>query len=172
MSVAPEPDSPISEIFKEAFGHHPAGVAVITADSGEGPVGLTASSVTSISASPAILGFSLAAQRGSAAHVAEAETFLVHLLDAENVQLAKTFATHGSSRFDDSMGWETLPTGEPLLTDVRRVLRCRPLTKAQAGPALVFTAEVLEATRHDLSGTPLVYHHRTFHSLGENTYVI
>ncbi|WP_030016245.1 MULTISPECIES: flavin reductase family protein [Micrococcales] len=170
--ASPENKETITEIFKEIFGHHPAGVAIITAASEEGPVGLTASSVSSISADPAILGFSLAARRGSAAHVADAETFLVHLLDAENVELAKSFATHGAPRFGDTMNWETLSTGEPLLTDVSRVLRCRTLTQAQAGPALVFTAEVLEASRNEHPGTPLVYHRRAFHSLGDHSYMI
>jgi hypothetical protein len=36
--------------FKSAFRNHPAGVAVITADAGYGPVGLTATSVISVSA--------------------------------------------------------------------------------------------------------------------------
>ena len=170
--ASPENRETTSEIFKEIFGHHPAGVAIITATDEEGPVGLTASSVSSISADPAILGFSLAARRGSAAHIADADTYLVHLLDAENVELAKTFATHGAPRFGDVMNWETLPTGEPLLTDVSRVLRCRTLTQDQAGPALVFTAEVIEAARNDDPGTPLVYHRRAFHSLGEHSYII
>ncbi|WP_129358379.1 MULTISPECIES: flavin reductase family protein [Micrococcaceae] len=170
--ASPENRESISEIFKEIFGHHPAGVAIITSTDEDGPVGLTASSVSSISADPAILGFSLAARRGSAAHIADAETYLVHLLDAENVELAKTFATHGAPRFGDVMNWETLPTGEPLLTDVSRVLRCRTLTQAQAGPALVFTAEVIEAARNNDPGTPLVYHRRAFHTLGEHSYMI
>ncbi|MCT1367029.1 flavin reductase family protein [Kocuria sp. HSID16901] len=170
--ASPENQETITEIFKEIFGHHPAGVAIITADSDQGPVGLTASSVSSISADPAILGFSLAARRGSAAYIADAKTFLVHLLDAENVELAKVFATHGAPRFGDAMNWKTLPTGEPLLTDVSRVLRCQTLTQAQAGPALVFTAEVLEASRNEDPGTPLVYHRRAFHSLGDHSYMI
>ena len=39
-------ESETSELFKQAFGHHPAGVAVITAtdDAGE-PAGFTASSL-------------------------------------------------------------------------------------------------------------------------------
>jgi flavin reductase (DIM6/NTAB) family NADH-FMN oxidoreductase RutF len=38
--------------FKALFRGHPGGVAVITADAGDGPVALTATSVASVSADP------------------------------------------------------------------------------------------------------------------------
>jgi hypothetical protein len=69
--------------FKAAFRNHPAGVAVITADAGDGPVGLTATSVISVSASPALLVFSLSAFSSSAPALAKAETLVVHLLGAD-----------------------------------------------------------------------------------------
>ena len=52
-------DPRLTEGFKSAFGQHPAGIAIITVAGPEGPVGLTASSVSSISADPPILGLSL-----------------------------------------------------------------------------------------------------------------
>ena len=115
-------DPRLTEGFKSAFGQHPAGIAIITAAGPEGPVGLTASSVSSISADPPILGFSLQAKRGSAAVVASADSFIVHFLDSDNVELARSFAISGAPRFGEDMAWETLPTGEPRLTGVRRVL--------------------------------------------------
>lgn len=161
-----------TELFKQAFGAHPAGVAIITAVDAQGnPAGLTASSVSSISADPAIIGFSLKGNTGSAATILGAQTLLVHLLDAENVQLAKNFATSGCPRFEDPTTWETLTTGEPLLHGVRRVLRVTPISKAEADPAIVITAQVENFVRHDLSGTPLVYHSRKFHALGEHSEV-
>ena len=55
----------------------------------------TASSLTSVAAEPAIVAFSLKADSGSAGKIAAAPSFLIHMLDAENVQLAKNFDTHG-----------------------------------------------------------------------------
>ena len=165
-------ESETSELFKQAFGHHPAGVAVITAtdDVGE-PAGFTASSLTSVAAEPPIVAFSLKADSGSAGKIAAAPSFLIHMLDAENVQLAKNFATHGYPRFADKSSWEFLSSGEPLVHGVRRVLRAAPLSRVEAGPALVFTARVEEFIRHDLGGTPLVYHSRSFHALGKHSNV-
>ena len=160
-----------TEQFKLAFGHQPAGVAIITATDENGePAGFTASSLTSVAAEPPIIAFSLKANSGSAAKIAAASSFLVHMLDAENVTLAKNFATHDYPRFADPAAWEFVHTGE------RRVLRATPLSRVEAGPALVFTAQVEEFIRNDCEGTPLVYHSRNFHALGDhsnvNNYVI
>ncbi|WP_231946894.1 flavin reductase family protein [Leifsonia sp. 21MFCrub1.1] len=55
-----------SDEFKQAFRNHAAGVAVITADDGSGPAGLTAASVFSVNAEPPLLVFSLSSQPSSA----------------------------------------------------------------------------------------------------------
>ena len=157
--------------FKAAFGQHPAGIAIITVAGPEGPVGLTASSLSSISAQPPILGFSLQAKRGSAAIVADAGSFLVHFLDADNIGLARAFSVSGAPRFGDDMPWEPLPTGEPRLLGVRRVLRAVPLARVKAGPALVFNAAVVENVGDEGSGEPLVYHQRQFHGLSQQSVI-
>lgn len=159
----------VGEAFKAAFAHHPAGVAIITARGPDGPVGLTASSVSSVSVVPPILGFSLQARQGSAALLAEAESFLVHLLDAENLGLARSFAVSGSPRFGADMPWEYLETGEPRLLGVGRVLRAVPLARIKAGPALVFNAAVVDVLGHEGTGGPLVYHRRRFHELNDRS---
>ena len=156
--AAQAPIADTSEQFKLAFGHQPAGVAIITATDENGdPAGFTASSLTSVAAEPPIIAFSLKANSGSAAKIAAASSFLVHMLDAENVTLAKNFATHDYPRFEDPSTWEFVHTGEPLVHGVRRVLRATPLSRVEAGPALVFTAQVEEFIRNDCEGTPLVY---------------
>ena len=170
--AAQAPLADTSEQFKLAFGHQPAGVAIITAtDENGAPAGFTASSLTSVAAEPPIIAFSLKANSGSAAKIAAASSFLVHMRDAENVTLAKNFAT-----LDDPSTWEFVHTGEPLVHGVRRVLRATPLSRVEAGPALVFTAQVEEFIRNDCEGTPLVYHSRNFHALGDhsnvNNYII
>nr|WP_240625162.1 flavin reductase family protein [Kocuria tytonicola] len=162
-------DPRLTEGFKSAFGQHPAGIAIITVAGPEGPVGLTASSVSSISADPPILGFSLQAKRGSAAVVATADSFVVHFLDSDNVELARSFAISGAPRFGADMDWDTLPTGEPRLLGVRRVLRAVPLARIKAGPALVFNAAVVDVLGEGGSGSPLVYHQRQFHGLSHNS---
>ena len=118
---------------------------------------------------PPILGFSLQARQGSAALLAEADSFLVHLLDAENLDLARSFAVSGAPRFGTDMPWEYLETGEPRLLNVARVLRAVPLARIKAGPALVFNAAVVDVLGHEGTGVPLVYHRRRFHELNDRS---
>ena len=155
--------------FKAAFRNHPAGVAVITADAGDGPVVLTATSVISVSASPALLVFSLSAFSSTAPALARAETLVVHLLGADQMALAKTFATSGIDRFADTSGWSRLVTGEPVLNDAPTWLRGRIVDRMQAGDSTVVAVQVLQASvtppAPGAETSPLVYHNRAWHRL-------
>jgi flavin reductase (DIM6/NTAB) family NADH-FMN oxidoreductase RutF len=161
----------INSLFKEAFRNHPAGVAIVTAYSESGPVGLTASSVASVSADPAILAFSLTTESSSALALCAAETVVVHLLSADNVQLASIFATRGTDRFTDSINWSRLDSGEPLLLDAPYALQCRVLQREPAGASIVLIASVLSIRSNADQGDPLVYHNRDFHRLTRHSIV-
>src|SRR5476649_1152694 len=106
MSIVTEVRSLRSEEFKAAFRHHAAGVAVITADAGDGPVGLTATSVFSVSAEPPLLVFSISNVSSSAPTLLDAESVVVHLLGADQLHIAKLCATSGVDRFADLSLWK------------------------------------------------------------------
>ena len=157
--------------FKAAFRNHPAGGAVVTADAGDGPVGLTATSVISVSANPALLVFSLSAFSSTAPALARAETLVVHLLGADQMALAKTFATSGIDRFADTSSWARLVTGEPVLNGAPTWLRGRIVDRMQAGDSTVVAVQVLQASvaepAPDAETSPLIYHNRSWHRLSE-----
>lgn len=150
--------------MKAAFRTHPAGIAIITASTPIGPVGLTASSVASVAVDPAAIVFSVTRATGSAGAILSADTFLVHLIDAEHAELAKNFAVSGADRFTPEQGWSTLPTGEPHLAGARVALRCRAIQTVGVGSSTVVIAEVLDVL-HGTVGTPVVYVDREFHAL-------
>lgn len=150
--------------FKLAFRNHPAGVAIITATTAEGPVGITASSVASVGIEPPALAFSVTQSGGSAGKILAAETFVVHLASARNLDVLKAFALSGADRFTPEQGWNTLETGEPHLPSARVALRCRAASTTPIGSSSLVLAEVLEVIGGD-DGEPLVYHDRTFHVL-------
>lgn len=163
--------------FKSAFRNHPAGVAVITADVGDGPVGLTATSVISVSANPPLVVFSLSSASSSTPTVKRAETVVIHLLGADQIGLAKNFATSGIDRFADRGIWSRLVTGEPYLPASNAWLRGRIVNQMDAGDSTVVAVQVLqvnlpgEAGRAAQQSRPLVYHDRTWHSLSESSVV-
>lgn len=174
--VRGELESLSAEDFKAAFRGHPGGVAVITADAGDGPVALTATSVSSVSAEPPLLIFSASAISSSTPTFLKAQTVVVHLLDADDLDVAKLAATSGIDRFADTSSWSRLPTGEPVFNGVRAWIRGAIVNRMEAGGSTVIAVHALQAhIARDLEpGTPgeaLVYHNRTWHRLGEHSQI-
>lgn len=154
--------------FKLAFRHHAAGVAVITADAGDGPVGITVSSLFSVSAEPPLMVFSISNDSSSASTVRRAETLVVHLLGSRHLDIARLCSTAGVDRFADTSIWRRLPTGEPHFPDVPVWIRGRVINRMEAGNSTVIAIHALESEHSDdPTTTPLVYHNRTWHALGD-----
>jgi flavin reductase (DIM6/NTAB) family NADH-FMN oxidoreductase RutF len=110
------PTSP-PQSFKDLFRGHPGGVAVITADAGDGPVALTATSVSSVSADPPLLTFSISALSSASTTLQRADTVVVHLLDADDL------ASPASARRAGSIASRTAPLGRAW----RPASRCSPV---------------------------------------------
>lgn len=163
-----------SDDFKALFRGHPAGVAVITADDGSGPVALTATSVSSVSAEPPLLIFSISTFSSAAAVLSRAETVIVHLLDAHDIEVARLGATGGADRFADRDRWSRLTTGEPVYHDVRAWVRCAVIDRMAAGTSTVIAAHALQShIERDVTpgavGDALVHHNRAWHRLGDQS---
>lgn len=160
--------------FKALFRGHPGGVAVITADAGDGPVALTATSVVSVSAEPPLLIFSISALSSSSDVLSRAETVVVHLLDANDIDVAKLGASRGVDRFAQAQSWSRLPTGEPVYDGVRAWVRCAVIDRMDAGTSTVIAAHALESGfGRELgagdAGDALVYHNRAWHRLSDQS---
>lgn len=159
------------EEFKLAFRNHAAGVALITADPGTGPVALTATSVFSVSAEPPLFVFSLSSASSSSPAIQASETLVVHLLDASQLDLARLGSTSGIDRFADTTLWSRLPTGEPYFPGTSAWIRGTVINRMEAGASTIVAVHALEAHVPDDSEAtaPLVYHNRTWHHLGEHS---
>lgn len=177
LSLVPstDPSTLSPEEFKEAFRAHPSGVAVITADDGTGPVAMTASSMFSLSAVPPLVVFSASSISSSTPTIRESSTVVLHLIGADDLWLARLGSTSGVDRFGDGIEWDRLPTGEPYYPSVQVRLLARIQARLDAGSAIVFVVEVLEATGVRADGPerpPLVYHDRSWHRLGDASRVV
>ncbi len=160
----PQPSEEVGNLFRAAFRAHPAGVSIITAKGPEGAVGLTASSVASVAVDPPTLAFSVTSGR-SASHIAAAQTIVVHLVGADQLDLAQAFADPSAERFTAAMDWEVLPTGEPQLKEAVWALRCEIIHRAPLGGSVLLAARVLDIRSNPADSAPLVYHNREFHTL-------
>lgn len=159
----------LSAAFREAFRHHPSGVAVISADPGEGPVALTVSSLISISMSPPTVAFSLSSKSSTADAIRRAESLVIHFMRLENMHLAQLCATSGADRFGSSVNWDRLPSGEPYFPDVRIWFLAKPLHELSVEGATLMVAQLTEGRLADSDPLPeansMVYLNRQWHGL-------
>lgn len=159
--------------FREAFRNHAAGVAVITADAGGGPVAMTATSVFSVSATPPLFVFSVSALSSATDAILASSSVVTHLLGAAQLDLAKLCSTSGVDRFADSTAWARLATGEPYFVAVPVRIRGTIVGKLEAGTSTLVVVNATHAAYppaerwSDDGDGPLVYHNRTWHELGD-----
>ncbi|MEU9560170.1 flavin reductase family protein [Streptomyces fumanus] len=152
------------DLFRSVFRRHAAGVAVITARGEEGPVGFTATSLTSVSAEPPLLSFGVGTGSSSWPVLAEAEHVGVHILGEHQRETAATFARSGADRFGPATSWRTGPEGVPVLDGVLAWLVCRVTARVPAGDHRIVLAEVLLGDPTG-TGSPLLYHQGRFGGL-------
>lgn len=150
--------------FRSVFRRHAAGVAVITAPGAQGPVGFTATSLTSVAAEPPLLSFGVSTGSSSWPTVAEAPFVGVHILGDHQEELAAVFARSGADRFGPPTAWSEGPHGVPLLDAVSAWLICRVVARIPAGDHRIVIAQAVEGDPHG-PGHPLLYHQGGFHRL-------
>ena len=166
----------LTDRFVTAFRHHPAGVALVTADPGDGPVAMTATSVCSVDANPPTIAFSASARSSSTPTLLRSTHVVVHLLSAHQLHLAKLGSTSGIDRFADTSLWDRLPTGDIVFRDAAAWIHGRITGHLPATGATLFMVEGDEIGGHHSAPTrdaqpPLVYHHRAWHSLNTNSQI-
>ncbi|MEU6610908.1 flavin reductase family protein [Streptomyces shenzhenensis] len=152
------------DLLRSAFRRHAAGVAVITARGALGPVGFTATSLTSVSAEPPLLSFGIGTGASSWPAIAETGHVGVHILGEHQHELAATFARSGADRFGPPTAWRDGPQGVPVLGGVLAWLVCRVVGRVPAGDHRIVLAEV-ELGDADGVGRPLLYHQGGFNAL-------
>ena len=140
-----------------------AGVTVVTTRAGQDPVGLTASSVTSVSLRPPMLLVCVATGSGSLAAIRRQRAFAVHLLREEQAATAEAFSRpgHDPRRFAGRAHRDVL--GVPVLADVLAWSVCFLVSEHRHGDHCVVVGQVVIA--HTGAGRPLIWHDRRYAGL-------
>ncbi len=94
MTLEPPPDHPDHQTlaYRRALGAFATGVCVVTVDGAAGAVGITINSFASVSLNPRLVVWSLDERSGRGAAFAGAERFAIHVLPADDRELAARFA--------------------------------------------------------------------------------
>lgn len=156
------PASP--DLLRSVFRRHAAGVAVVTARGDAGPVGFTATSLTSVSADPPLLSFGIGTGGSSWPAISGTDHVGVHILGEHQRELAVRFARSGADRFGPATAWREGPEGVPVLDDVLAWLVCRIVGRVPAGDHRIVVAEVVLGDPAG-AGRPLLYHQGRFRGL-------
>lgn len=150
--------------YRDVIRHLAAGVTIITSSLAGEPVGLTATAVCSVSASPPLLLISLNAASRTAQGVAETGRFAVHLLPHRGRKYAEQFASRGS-HFESIQFTRHSTVGVPVLTDVLGYFVCEVEQRNPAADHMVFVGRVLECELRDQAPDPLLYFDRGYRRL-------
>lgn len=161
----PWPGSAADETqFRDVIRHLASGVTVVTSSLGGEPVGLTATAVCSVSATPPSLLVSLTANTRTAQGVVETDAFAVHLLPFTARGIAEQFAS-SRSHFE-AVHYSVISEKRiPLLTDVVGWLLCHVKEKFWVEDHLVFVGRVVGCELKDTAPDPLLYLDRNYRRL-------
>ena len=127
--------------FRRVLGHLPTGVTVVTAFTPEGPRGLSANSVTSVSLDPPLILFCPAKSSETWPALREAGRFVVNVMAGHHAPLIRRVAAKGVDRFE-GVEFSERPTG-PGLVDAVAWIECSLRDEHDAGDHTIVVADVL-----------------------------
>lgn len=147
----PGPDT--QRAFRDALGQFSTGVTVVTAQTVQGPLGMTANSFASISMDPALVMWSPAKSSSRHAHFIQARHFAVHVLSGAQEEIALGFARSGDAF--DGLDVEFNTQGVPLLRACLARFECSRYQIHDAGDHSIILGLVTSAASRP--GAPLVF---------------
>jgi flavin reductase (DIM6/NTAB) family NADH-FMN oxidoreductase RutF len=142
--------------FRQVLGHLPTGVTVITSNGADGPVGMAANSVTSVSLDPPMILFCPAKSSATWPDLRASGAFCINVLAGHHEELSRQFAAKDVDRFA-GVDYRSRETG-PALTDAVAWIECRMRDEHDAGDHTIVVADVvaIEAAQ-DVDLEPLVF---------------
>ncbi|RTZ39161.1 flavin reductase [Candidimonas sp. SYP-B2681] len=149
-----------ADFFRSALGRFATGVAIITTENctDRSPVGLTISSFNSVSLEPPLVLWSLSKAASSLRHFQHAERYVIHILAASQLHLAKRFASGAQDKRFEGLPLTRAPGGTLMLNDPECAawFECHNMQHHEAGDHLIFIGQVERCQRS--FAQPLVYH--------------
>ena len=149
--------------LRRVFGAFPSGVTAVAALIDEAPVGITASSFTSVSLNPPLVSICAARSSSTWAALRRAPRLGISILSSVQERVGRQLAARNGDRFAD-LDWRTTTDGAILLDGASAWLECSIEAQIRAGDHDIVVLRVHELDAdHDL--TPLVFHASHFRGL-------
>jgi flavin reductase (DIM6/NTAB) family NADH-FMN oxidoreductase RutF len=148
--------------FRQVLGQLPTGVTVVTARIGAEVIGMTASSVASVSLDPPLVLVCVGHTAEIHQAIVSAPIFGINVLAADQQSVAVRFADRARQRFSPDEGHPG-PAGLPLVDGALAHLECRRAAVYAGGDHSIVLGAVEWAQTRD--GKPLCYFHSSYRTL-------
>lgn len=149
-------------MLREAFGVFPTGVVAVAAMVAGGPVGLAASSFTSVSLDPPLVSVNLATTSRTWPDLRRAEHLGVTVLADHHAGVCRQLAGPVGERFD-GLPLVVSDAGAVTLADGLARFDCTVHTEVEAGDHVLVLLRLHAVERADpVGGGPLVFHRSAF----------
>ncbi len=139
--------------FRHALGAYGTGVTVVTTQTTEGPVGITANSFASVSLDPPLVLWSPAKSSRRFNIFRHALHFSIHVLGADQRDVAAAF-TRPTGGFDD-LPWEPSATGTPVIPGALARFDCTLHAAHDGGDHEIIIGRVTAVSHAE--GAPLIF---------------
>jgi flavin reductase (DIM6/NTAB) family NADH-FMN oxidoreductase RutF len=151
--------------FRDTCSRFTTGVSVVTSLGPDGPSGMTANAVTSLSLDPPLMIVCFAHTARTLSAVEHSQCFGIHFLAHDQAEVAARFASKlpESEKFE-GLDWQER-AGVPMLAGALGWLACELRSLSPGGDHLVGVGEVVELSRMD--GEPLVFFRGDYWGLAE-----
>lgn len=159
LPADPGPASSAAASLRRALSQFTTGITIMTTLSPEAaPVGITANSFSSVSLDPPLMLWSLSLHAASLKIFRHCERYLVHVLAAHQLNLAKRFATRGADRFGATSGtvWHPNASGLPQLEGCLAWFECVNRSQYEEGDHVILVGRI--ETFATMGGAPLAFH--------------
>ncbi|HST55825.1 MAG TPA: flavin reductase family protein [Solirubrobacteraceae bacterium] len=154
--------------YRQTIGHFATGVSIITSHGANGPVGMTANALCSVSLDPLLLLVCFDQSARTLPVVQDSGRFAVNVLRHEQHALSGTFA----SKLQEQEKFAGVPwrlhEGAPILDQALAWLICSLRDTHPAGDHTIGIGEVIDS-HHEPAGRPLVWFGGSYGRLADET---
>ncbi|MCC3311700.1 flavin reductase family protein [Nocardia africana] len=162
-----EPVVQVDEIseatFKSVLSRFCSGVTVITALSGDQPIGFSCQSFSSLSLDPPRVCFFPARTSTSWPRIREVGRFCVNILAHDQADVCRALARSGTDKFA-GVDWELSGNGSPRLSGALASIDCELDREVDGGDHTIVIARVTALAEHS-EQAPLLFYRSSFERL-------
>ena len=165
MTASPlmQPTADDTALLRQVFRCFPSGVTAVCAIIDGEPVGMAASSFTSVSLDPPLVSVCVQNSSRTWPHLRTADRIGLSVLSESQGVLCRALAAREGDRFS-AVSWSRTDDGAIFIDDAVALLDCTLHSEVPAGDHAIALLRIHQV-RADLETAPLVFHGSRFHRL-------